>query len=327
MDLSIIIVNYKTPQLILDCLASVYRETNQHSFEIIIVDNHSEDNSKEIITGKFPGVKWIQLDKNSGFATGNNEGIKKAEGDFILLLNSDTIILEGAIDKCISFLKSQTDSSVAVLGCKLLNSDRSLQHSSFPKRIWPGLKTTVLQNILLGKIRSSVFGKIDTPLDNGSLHGTIHFADAIGGSFILFDRKILSSAGLLDSDFFMYFEEIEWANRITSAGYKIIYYNKANIIHLHGASSPNMQVKKQSIFSQGLFILKVYGKAGYLFYLFMNYLNIISGYILYPLLSSDSKQNFRNRVKLFEPMSRHHLETLFYYGKRTSSGKKPLKAS
>ncbi|MBP6661019.1 MAG: glycosyltransferase, partial [Chitinophagales bacterium] len=96
MDLSIVIVNYKSPQLILSCLKTIYNETKIISFEIIIVDNDSNDDSRQIIQQHYPNVQWIQMDYNSGFARANNAGIRNAKGEFLLLLNSDTLILENA---------------------------------------------------------------------------------------------------------------------------------------------------------------------------------------------------------------------------------------
>ena len=92
MDLSIIIVNYKSPFLVLNCLRSIYDETRRHSFEVIVVDNHSEDSSKEVITSQFTGVRWVQMDFNAGFARANNAGIRAAVGDLILLLNSKSTV-------------------------------------------------------------------------------------------------------------------------------------------------------------------------------------------------------------------------------------------
>src|ERR1700741_5349171 len=111
MDLSIIIINYKSTQLVLDCLDSVYQQTHQHSFEIIIVDNDSKDDCKEKVLAKYPAIRWIQMDYNAGFARANNAGFAIAQGEHILLLNADTIILDGAIDKSIVLLQQQKDAA------------------------------------------------------------------------------------------------------------------------------------------------------------------------------------------------------------------------
>ena len=99
VNVSVIIVNYKTPELILDCLYTIYEQTKVVSFEVIIVDNDSQDNSQFVIQNQYPDVQWIQMNYNSGFARANNAGIKAAAGEYVLLLNSDTLILENALDK------------------------------------------------------------------------------------------------------------------------------------------------------------------------------------------------------------------------------------
>src|SRR5688500_15595084 len=108
MDLSIILVNYKSPHLALDCIKSIYQETKKLSFEIIVVDNFSEDNSREVILQKYPAVIWIQMPYNAGFARANNAGIKAANGTYVLILNTDTIILDGALDKAVELFKKET---------------------------------------------------------------------------------------------------------------------------------------------------------------------------------------------------------------------------
>ena len=100
MDLSIIIVNYCTPQLVIDCISSFYRNNQRVQFEVLVVDNASEDNSKDLITKASPSVCWVQMDYNSGFARANNVGIKQAKADTVLLLNSDTLDLYNTIENC-----------------------------------------------------------------------------------------------------------------------------------------------------------------------------------------------------------------------------------
>ena len=107
--LSIIIVNYKTPDLVIQCIRSVYQETLRHPFEIIVVDNDSQDDSQARILAAFPGVTWIQMNYNSGFARGNNAGIRQATGEWILLLNGDTLVLDGALDLTLDLAIAEPD--------------------------------------------------------------------------------------------------------------------------------------------------------------------------------------------------------------------------
>jgi GT2 family glycosyltransferase len=327
MDLSVVIVNYKTPQLLVDCIASVKKETHRLSYEIIVVDNCSQDDSQSIVTQHFPDVIWVQMKSNNGFASGNNAGIKKAKGEYVLLLNSDTLVLDGALDKCVAYLKQQTDPTIKVLGCKLLNRDGSLQYSSFPRVVWPSISVTADKNIVLFKIKTLFKGHFKKDPNNAIIHRHIHIADSICGAFILFERGIIKKTGLLDPDFFMYFEEIEWAHRISQQGYKIVYYPEVSIVHFSQGSCMNMKVGKQVLFSEGLFILKYYGSAGYFLFLFLNYLNIITGFVLYPFLSREVKDKSNARRIRFMPLHPAHWRILFGYHRRLGSGKQPLRVT
>lgn len=127
MDVTIIIINYKSAKLVMDCIDSIYQQTHQYQFEIILVDNDSQDDCKEQVLVKYPAVRWLQTGYNAGFARANNAAISIANGEYILLLNADTIILESAIDKSISLMKATPDA----VGCgvQLLNTDGSTQIS------------------------------------------------------------------------------------------------------------------------------------------------------------------------------------------------------
>ena len=148
MDLSIILVNYKSTSLVLDCLESIYQQTNQYHFEVILVDNDSKDDCKEIVLKSYPSVIFLPMDYNAGFARANNAGIKIAKGEFILLLNTDTIILDGAIDKSIAMLKNYPEA----VGCgvQLLNTDGSPQISG--AHFIKGGLNTLLPLPYLGKL-------------------------------------------------------------------------------------------------------------------------------------------------------------------------------
>ena len=126
MELSIIIINYKCGQLIIDCIRSIIDQHSTFNYEIIIVDNNSNDNSKEILIRLFPGIRWIEMNYNSGFARANNEGIRNANGESILLLNADTIIEDNAIEKC---YYAFNESNYVACGVQLLNVDRTPQIS------------------------------------------------------------------------------------------------------------------------------------------------------------------------------------------------------
>ena len=234
MDLSIIIVNYKSPQLILSCLKTIYNETKIISFEIIIVDNDSNDDSRQIIQQHYPNVQWIQMDYNSGFARANNAGIRNAKGEFLLLLNSDTLILENALDKIVSYVRQ--DNSVAAASVQLLYADYTAQNAG-NYFVYGGLNVLltlpVLNNIVkkIGKIL-----KLRKPSIKAS--DAVNNVDWISGAFMLVRKSVLNKAGMMDEDFFLFSEEIEWCSRLKNTG-RIAVYADLKVIHLEGGTTKN----------------------------------------------------------------------------------------
>ena len=139
MDLSIIIINFNTNQLTIDCLKSIYAETKTTSFEIILIDNHSTKENPDQIKYLFPEIILVKNKENVGFGRANNQGIAMAKGKHTLLLNSDTLILGEALDKCVAFMNSDfaVANNIGLMGCNLLNKDRSHQASTFKQsNIW-----------------------------------------------------------------------------------------------------------------------------------------------------------------------------------------------
>lgn len=232
MILSIIIINYKSAHHVLNCLESIYKETKQNSFEIIVVDNNSGDDSYEIIHSSFPNVIWLQMGYNSGFARANNEGIKIAKGEYILLLNADTIVLDGALDKTIGLFAKETDA----VGCglQLLNPDGTHQISGayFVK----GGLNFLLPLPYLGSFVRYLGYKTKAKVPSVQTIAEKQEIDWIVGAFILIRKSILEKAGLLDEDFFMYAEEIEWCSRLRRHG-KLYLFEKPKVIHLLGGTS------------------------------------------------------------------------------------------
>jgi GT2 family glycosyltransferase len=232
MDLSIILVNYKSPQLVLDCVQSIYDQTKQISFEILIVDNASGDNSKEIIISKYPQVKWIQLDYNAGFARGNNAAINIANGELILLLNTDTIVLENALDKAVALFRNEKN--IAACGVQLLNIDGSNQISG--AHFVKGGLNLLLPLPYLGKFIRYWGYKLNTRVPSiTSIKDKIE-VDWIVGAFILTSKHTIEKAEMLDEDFFMYAEEIEWCSRLKKQG-EMYLFSEPKVMHIGGGTS------------------------------------------------------------------------------------------
>lgn len=232
MDLSIILVNYISTALVLDCIESIYQQTKQHSFEIILVDNDSKDDCKEIILQSYPSVIFLSMEYNSGFARANNAGIKIASGEFILLLNTDTIILDAAIDKSIVLLKKHPEA----VGCgvQLLNSDGSPQISG-AHFIKGGLNTLLVLPYVGSLIRYLGYCFKSTIPSVKEIKNNIA-VDWVVGAYILIKKEVLLQSGLLDNDFFMYAEEMEWCARLRQHG-KLLLFSSPKVIHIGGGTS------------------------------------------------------------------------------------------
>lgn len=225
IDVSIIIVSFNTKKLLDDCLASVARSlkgSDVHA-EIIVVDNVSTDGSKEMVAKKYPEVSLIANRENVGFGKGNNQGIRKARGELILLLNSDTVVQDDAIPKLVRF--SQTHPDVFV-GPKLFNADGTPQTSGGPFFTLP-------------VVFAALFLKGDyNGLTRQSPNQT-RYIDWVSGAAIIAPRKLFLDDLLFDEGIFMYMEEIDLLMRARVKGYRTMFYHEAHITHLGSGSSTN----------------------------------------------------------------------------------------
>ena len=231
IQLSIIIVNYKSAQLIIDCLETVYAQTSSINFETIVVDNASGDASRDLITARYPHVIWKQLSYNAGFARANNEGIRNCRGNAVLLLNPDTLIEDRAIEH--AYEKLQSSDAVAC-GVQLLNPDRTPQISgNYFMR--DGLNY-LLPLPFVGdffKWMGNIFrvNKPNVPEATGTVE-----VDWINGAFLMVKKETIDQVGLLDEDFFLYAEEAEWCSRLRKKG-KLCIYGQYHVIHLQGETA------------------------------------------------------------------------------------------
>lgn len=235
MDVSIIIVNWNTRKHLQNCLESIYSQTEGVEFEVIVVDNASTDGSTKIIKKEFPAVNLIESQENMGFAIANNQGIAIAKGRYVLLLNSDTIVLDDAIDKVVAFADSHPEAGIT--GCRVLNEDKTLQLSSF---MFPSVLNMTLWITYLFKLfpRSQFFGRERmTWWDRDD----VREVDVLTGCFMLVRHKAIKQVGMMDERFFMYFEETDWCYRFKQAGWKIMFTPCGEIIHLGGASSKQIR--------------------------------------------------------------------------------------
>ena len=226
MDLSIIIVNWNTKDLLLQCLKSVYKAVKEMETEVIVIDNGSQDGSGMEVGRTFPAVQLIENEKNLGFAKAANQGLRKASGRYALLLNPDAQVKEGAIDRMCSFMDAHPEAGV--VGTQLLNADGSKQNSIAN---FPSLATELLNKSLLRRLFPDRFpGKerdYPEPVE----------VDSVIGAGMMVRRDTMEQVGLLDEGYFLFLEETDWCYRMKKAGWKIYHVPRAEIYHFQGKSA------------------------------------------------------------------------------------------
>jgi len=232
LELSIIIVNFHTEKFLQQCLYSLYAETKQISFDVWVVDNNSADASVSMVRQNFPQVNLIENKINVGFARANNQAIPKCAGEYILLLNPDTLILQNAIEKMVDFMDGNP--TVGICGCKILNENRTLQLACRRSIPTPGVAFFRLTGLSRLFPKSKIMAKYNlTYLDPDESHEV----DAVSGAFLMIRKAAVDGIGLLDERFFMYGEELDWCVRTKKIGWKVMYYPHAEIIHYKGECS------------------------------------------------------------------------------------------
>ena len=235
MQLSVIILSFNTRQLLADCLQSLFRETKKTKFEVIVVDNNSQDGSPKMVKEKFPQVNLITLGKNYGFGKANNLGAEKAKVDWLLFLNSDTQILKGAIDKIFSYVRDMgSKAEEAVFGCQLLNADGSIQPSA---GFFPTLSRVAMQMFFLDDL--PILKNLVRPYQQNHLpfYRQEQAVDWVTGAFLLLKRDFFNKVKGFDEQIFMYAEEIDLCYRLKQMGADVKYTPIAQITHLKGGSS------------------------------------------------------------------------------------------
>jgi GT2 family glycosyltransferase len=251
MRLSIIIVNTSEWHVLQPCLASVYRETGGMDFEVIAVDNASRDGSPENIAREFPAVRVVRNPTNMGFAASNNRGIREAKGDFVLLLNPDTVVLDGAINKTLAFMESHPAAGIS--GCILELKDGSIQESL---RSFPTLWNVFCESTFLYRLfpKTKTFGQYYM---TNFHYDTVRKVDWLCGAYFMIRREVLDKIGMLDEQFYMYTEEVDYCYRASQAGYETWFIPGAKIIHYWGGvSAAGKRVIAWSNGSQMLFFQK-----------------------------------------------------------------------
>ncbi len=253
IDLSIIIVNYNVKEFLLNLLESIQHASKNITKEIIVVDNNSDDGSIQVLKEKFPTVKLIENKENIGFGAANNQAMEIAKGEYLLLINPDTLVKENTFDVMINFLKENP--KVGIAGCKVLNPDGTLQLPC--RRSFPGPWVSFTKVVGLSKLfpNSKLFAKYNlTYMDENKSHEV----DAVSGSFMMLTREAYNKVGGFDTDFFMYGEDLDLCYRIQKNGMKVYYVSDTEIIHYKGESTKRSKIDETKIFynAMHLFVKK-----------------------------------------------------------------------
>lgn len=256
-DLSIVIVSFNTVDITRDCLRSVFVNLGDLCAQVIVVDNDSRDGSADMIASEFPLVELIRNSENRGFAAANNQGFERCAGEFILLLNSDTVVLGDVLVKSVAYMREH--SSVGVFGCRVLNPDRTMQPTCF---MVPSLLNLSLMTLGLSKFRwPRFFGRmkmLDWHRD------TEREVQVVTGCYMMVRRSAMSEVGWLDDSFFFCGEETDWCVRFRKAGWKIVFSPVGEIIHIGNASGRRFEARRDLMLTEGIvrFHRKHYGLLG-----------------------------------------------------------------
>jgi len=249
MKLSVIIVNYNVKYFLEQALHSVKKAMQGMEVEVIVVDNHSVDGSVEMVRNKFPFVKIIDNKQNLGFSKANNQAINISSGEYVLLLNPDTVVQEDCFEKSIAFMDNTPDAGA--LGVKMIDGSGKFLPES--KRGLPTPEVAFYKVFGLASLfpKSPKFGKYHLGfLDKDKTN----VVDVLAGAFMLIRKSTLDKTGLLDEDYFMYGEDIDLSYRITKAGYKNYYFPETTIIHYKGESTKRTSVNYVFTFYRAMII-------------------------------------------------------------------------
>jgi len=271
MTLSVVIVNYNVKYFLEQCLISVYKSLRGIDGEVFVVDNASADGSCQMVKQRFPNVILIDNKENFGFSYANNQAIRVAKGEFVLLLNPDTVVEEDTFSKCISFMQSHPDAGS--LSVKMIDGKGKFLPES--KRAMPSPMVSFYKIFGLSRLfpRSKIFGRYHL----GHLNeNETHEIEILPGAFMFMRREALDKSGLLDESFFMYGEDIDLSYRILKCGYKNYYYPQTTIIHYKGESTKKGSINYVLVFYKAMMIFarKHFSKKNASLYIFLIYIAI-----------------------------------------------------
>lgn len=241
MELSIIVLNYNTVDLLKKCLQSIFFNEHQTPCEVLVVDNNSRDGSAKTVRREFPNVDLIANSTNRGYARAVNQALKVSQGEYILILNADIRLLPGAIDELKKFMDIHQEAGI--VGAKLLNPDGTLQYSC---RTFYALRTILYRRTILAKLfpQSRIIREhLMTDWD----HSDVREVDWVLGSCLMVRREAIRDVGMMDERYFLYFEDVDLCYRMKRGGWKVYYLPQARMIHHHRRDSARKGINRERL--------------------------------------------------------------------------------
>ena len=297
VNLSILIVNHNTAQITSRCVSSIFNQTHNLSFEVIVVDNASTDDSLKVIANTGHKIHWIQNEQNFGFARAVNQGVKEAKGAIVLVLNSDIILLDHEVNRIFEAFQN-VEEKVGMANCSLQNELGEVQRSTF------AYNASFYEVLSYNRLLDGLFR-----FNLKSRHQQIN---ALHGASLIFKKDFFLSLGGFDPQFFLYSEEFDFARKVKLAGKELISFDQIILTHIGEASSQDKTWNlKQRFASIALLFRKTHGNFGLLNYYFLLFFNAIcNGLLIWKMNSIERKDYFQN-LKVHWAVLKWYIRILF----------------
>ena len=249
LDLSIVIVSYNTRELLRSCLNSIYASQGDFGYEVSVVDNCSHDNSATMVRDEFPQVRLIVSETNNGYAWANNQGLRHSTGRYVLLLNPDTLLPPDALQGMLDFMDSHPQAGAT--GPQLVREDGSLDLAC--RRSFPSPEVSVYRMVGLSKLfpKNRRFARYNLTFLSPD---EVTEVDSVVGAFMMVRREAMEQVGLLDENFFLYGEDLDWAYRIKQAGWKIYYNPQVTVLHYKREATKQNRLKARYEFYRSMYL-------------------------------------------------------------------------
>lgn len=301
MDISCILVNWNNADLLRSCLQSVYATIKRHNFTVIVVDNASTDNSRQVVTDEFPEVTLITNQRNMGFARAVNKGLQQAQGRYCVLLNTDAILTENALDRLIGFMDEQPD--VGVCGGQLVYEDGRKQHSfdNFPSLLSELTNKSLLRR-LFPRMYPGKYQYYNEPL----------LVDSIIGACFVIRKSCIDRIGMLDEDYFFFLEETDLCFRMKQAGHEVMHVPDAQIVHLQGQSAKKVPVasRVEYYYSRYLFFRKNRSKLSFVILMLAIFIKCMVKSVIYGICAAATgfrNESINHKLRLALTLVKAHL--------------------